>query len=73
MDDLSIGSSRDNAHYHRDDDALDKDDLDGLRQMGRRLHQFDVLDHLFDDIVGDMEWGDDDFDHTNLDAEDAAN
>ncbi len=45
MDDLSIRSLRDNAHYHRDD-ALDEDDLDGLHRMGRRLYQFDVLDHF---------------------------
>jgi hypothetical protein len=72
LDDLSIGSLRNNAHYHHDD-TLDGDDLDGLHLLGWRLHQFDVLDHLFNDIVSDMEWGDDDFDHNNPDAEDAAN
>ena len=69
MEDLSMGS-RDNAHYHHDN-ASDEDDHDGLCLLGWRLHQFDVLDHVFDDIIGDMEWGDKDFNHDNPDAEDA--
>ena len=35
--------------------------LDDLRQMGRALHRFDILESFFDDFVGDIEWGGPDF------------
>jgi hypothetical protein len=51
------------------DDAMDDpadggvNDLDALRLQGQRLHQFDELEHLFDDVGRDIEWGGEDYDH----------
>ncbi len=40
--------------------------------MGQWLHQLDVLEYLFDNVAGDSEWGDKDFEHDDKDAKDAA-
>ncbi len=52
----------DDESVHRDD-AADENSLDGLRKMGRRLHQFDVLEDLFNNFTGEVEWGNKDYDH----------
>ncbi len=49
----------DNAHVHRDD-AADDNSMDGLRQMGWRLHRLDVLGDIFDNFTGEVEWGNED-------------
>ncbi len=49
----------DDARIHRDN-ATDENSIDGLRQMGRQLHQFDVLEDLFDNFTGEVEWGNED-------------
>jgi hypothetical protein len=40
--------------------------LNGLQQMGQRLHRFDILESFFDDVAGDIEWVGDDYDGTSL-------
>ncbi len=40
--------------------------MNGLRQMGQRLHQFDILESFFDNVAGNIEWGGDDYDVTSL-------
>ncbi len=55
-----------------DPDSDGNNDLDGLHWMGQQLHQFDVLEHLFDDVAGNTEWEDKDFEHDNKDTKDAA-
>jgi hypothetical protein len=52
----------DNAHVHRVD-AADDNSMDGLRQMGRRLHRLDVLEDIFNNFTGEVEWGNEDYDH----------
>ncbi len=52
----------DNAHVHRND-AADDNSMDRLRQMGRRLHRLDVLEDIFDNFTGKVEWGNEDYDH----------
>ncbi len=42
---------------HREDAPTDKISLDGLHQMGRWLHQFDVFEELFDNFTAEVEWG----------------
>ena len=37
--------------------------MEGLHQMGQWLRQFDVLEHLFDNFTGEVEWGNDEYDH----------
>ena len=44
-------------------DTADRNaDMNGLRGMGQRLHQFDILETFFDDFARDIEWGGDDYD-----------
>ncbi len=45
------------------DDTAGEDSIDGLRLMGRRLHRFDVLEDIFDNFAGEVEWGNEDYDH----------
>ncbi len=52
----------DDAHVHCNN-AADKNSIDGLHQMGRQLHRFDVLEDLFDNFTGEVEWGNEDYDH----------
>ena len=52
----------DNEHNHHDD-AADDSSMDGLRRMGRWLHRFDALEDIFDNFVGKVEWGNEDYDH----------
>ena len=39
--------------------------MNGPRQMDQRL-RFDILELFFDDFVGDVEWGGEDYDETSL-------
>ncbi len=82
IDSLSIGDSDDESMEDPAGDAADgngadgnetdgdREDrnaaLNGLRQMGQRLHRFDILESFFDDVAGDIEWGGDDYDGTSL-------
>jgi hypothetical protein len=82
IDTLSIGDSdnesmEDPAGDAADGNGADGDETDGnredrnaalngLRQMGQRLHRFDILESFFDDVAGDIEWGGDDYDGTSL-------
>jgi hypothetical protein len=82
IDSLSIGDSDDESMEDPAGDAADGNGADGdeadgdredrnvamngLRQMGQRLHQFDILESFFDDVAGDIEWGGDDYDVTSL-------
>ena len=50
------------AHVHRNN-AADKNSINGLRQMGWQLQRFDVLEDLFDNFTGEVEWGNKDYDH----------
>jgi hypothetical protein len=59
---LNAGRDGEDAPVDRDD-AADEDSIDGLRLMGRRLHRFDVLEDLFDNFTGEVEWGNEDYDH----------
>lgn len=49
------------------DDGDDKDgddgDLEGILHLGQRLHVFDEIEHLFDDYVAEVEWGNEDYNH----------
>jgi hypothetical protein len=36
--------------------------LNDLQQMGRVLHRFDLFESFFDDFVGDIDWGGEDYD-----------
>ena len=36
-------------------------DLNDLRQMGRVLHRLDHFETFFDDFVGEIEWGGEDY------------
>jgi hypothetical protein len=81
IDSLSIGDSDDEsmedpAGDTADGNGADGDEADGdredrnmamngLRQMGQRLHQFDILESFFDDVAGDIKWGGDDYDVTS--------
>ena len=58
----------DNTHNHRDN-AANESSMDGLRRMGRRLHQLDVLEDIFNNFVGEVEWGNEDYNH-NPEVED---
>ena len=40
--------------------------MNGLRQMGQQLHQFDILESFFDDVAGIIEWGGDNYDVVSL-------
>jgi len=82
IDSLSIGDSNDKSMEDPAGDAAvgngadgdeadgDREDrnvaMSGLRQMGQRLHQFDILESLFDDVTGFIEWGEDHYDITSL-------
>ncbi len=48
----------------------DNKDLEGLHQMGWWLNQFNVLENLFHDFAGKLEWGNKDYDHNPLVEED---
>jgi hypothetical protein len=64
------GADGDKADGDREDRNVA---LNGLRQMGQRLHRFDILESFFDNVAGDIEWGGDDYDGTSLfDASDLA-
>ncbi len=45
-----------NEHNHRNNSANDSS-MDGLRRMGQRLHQLDALEDIFNNFVGEVEWG----------------
>jgi hypothetical protein len=49
-----------------DDGDNDDGDLEGLRRLGRRLHQFDEIEHLFDNFAAELEWGNEDYHHDPL-------
>ncbi len=50
------------AHnYH--DDAANKSSMDGLCRMGWRHHWLDILEDIFDNFVGEVKWGNEDYDH----------
>jgi hypothetical protein len=50
-----------------DGDTEDRNEaMNGLRQMGQRLHRFDILEMFFDDFAGNIEWGGEDYDNTSL-------
>ncbi len=36
--------------------------LNDLQQMGQVLHRFDLFESFFDDFVGDIDWGGEDYD-----------
>ena len=40
--------------------------LDCLRRMGRRQHRFNELENLFHDFEGEVEWGNEDYDHNQI-------
>ena len=42
------------------------EDLEGLRRMGRRQHRFNELENLFHDFEGEVEWGNEDYDHNQI-------
>jgi hypothetical protein len=50
------------ARIHRDN-AVDKNSINRLRRMGWQLHRFDVLEDLFDNFTGEVEWDNKDYDH----------
>ena len=45
---------------------ISDEDLEGLRRMGRRQHQFNELENLFHDFEGEVEWGNEDYDHNQI-------
>jgi hypothetical protein len=46
-----------------DDKDGDDGDLEGILRLGQRLHVFDEIEHLFDDFVAEVEWGNEDYTH----------
>ncbi len=42
------------------------EDLEGLRRMGRRQHRFNELENLFHVFEGEVEWGNEDYDHNQI-------
>jgi hypothetical protein len=58
----------DNAHNYRND-AASESSMDGLFRMGRQLHRLNVLEDIFNNFVGEVEWGNEDYNH-NPEVED---
>ena len=52
-----------NVGDDRDDGDSDDGDLEGLRRLRQRLHQFDKIEHLFDNFAAELEWGNEDYNH----------
>ncbi len=48
------------------DGDSDDGDLEGLCCLGRRFHQFNKIEHLFDNISAKLEWSNKDYDHNPL-------
>jgi hypothetical protein len=65
-DDTEVPPTNDNAGDDPDDGDRDNDNLEGLRRLGRRLHQFDKIEHLFDNFAAELEWGNEDYNHDPL-------
>ncbi len=62
-DDVEVPPNDGNAGDDRNDGDSDDGDLEGLRCLGRRLHQFDEIEHLFDNFAAKLEWGNEDYNH----------
>ena len=65
-DDAEVPPNDGNAGDDRDDGDSDDGDLEGLRRLGRRLHQFDEIEHHFDNFAAELEWGNEDYNHDPL-------
>jgi hypothetical protein len=65
-DDTEVPPNNDNAGDDPDDGDRDNDNLEGLRRLGRRLHQFEEIEHLLDNFSAKLEWGIEDYSHNPL-------
>ena len=65
-DDAEVPPNDGNAGDDRDDGDSDDGDLESLRRLGRRLRQFDEIEHHFDNLLAELEWGNEDYNHDPL-------
>ena len=62
-DNAEVPPNDGNAGDDCDDGDSDDGDLEGLRRLGQRLRQFDEIEHLFDNLSAEVEWGNEDYNH----------
>ena len=65
-DNTEIPPNNGNAGNDGDDGDCDNNNLEGLRRLGPRLHQFDKIEHLFNNFAAKLEWGNEDYNHDTL-------
>ncbi len=65
-DNAEVLPNNGNAGNDCNDGDSDDGNLEGLRRLGRRLRQFDEIEHLFDNFAAKLEWGNEDYNHDPL-------
>ena len=65
-DDADVPPNDGNAGDDCNNADSDDGNLEGLRRLGRRLHQFNETEHLFDNFAAELEWGNEDYNHDPL-------
>jgi hypothetical protein len=65
-DNAEVPPNNGNTGNDHDDEDSNGGDLEGLHRLGRRLHQFNKIEHLFDNFAAELEWGNEDYNHNPL-------
>ncbi len=65
-DNAEVSPNDGNTGDDRDDGDSDNGNLEGLHRLGRRLHQLDEIEHLFDYSPAELEWCNEDYNHDPL-------